>query len=150
MPGGDDLPLRGGTKPSCPATASVDALSTYQTMAMLSQLALPAPKLAQCLLFHKQVVPKSGIAKPVVMVRPPTASGSDSTSHTYDLTDLLVSIFSLVHEVHEQDKHAQVRYWDATRELCDFLPTLECSTARVRMLGIAHPSTDISAALVVT
>ncbi|KAL1504486.1 hypothetical protein AB1Y20_010891 [Prymnesium parvum] len=65
-----------------------------QAKHLLSRLSLPPAALEQCFTYSHQVVPKMGMTKPVVNVIPPQTA-SDGVL-TYDLADVLLSIFALL------------------------------------------------------
>ena len=93
------------------APISASTLSRDQTLLLLHQVALPPPKLFQCLILQSQQAPKLALTKTVMMIRPPDPSGSSRPGITYHLSDLLLSI--MVHTTHltmlEKRVHAQVR-----------------------------------------
>lgn len=60
----------------------------------LEQLAMPPARLAKCLMFHNQVVPKLGTVKPVVVIQLPPHPGIMGL--TYDLAALLLTILSSI------------------------------------------------------
>lgn len=79
------------------------ALTAEQIKGLLKRLVMPASQLAQCLQFQNQVMPKLGIVKPVVMVRPPQTATASVLS--YNLADVVLSIFALL--MQEESKYVQ-------------------------------------------
>ena len=83
-------------------TVGVGTLTRQQTLILLKQIALPPAQLFPCLGFNNQVVAKLGVARPVVTVRPPLWTKSLAPDLAYDLTELLLSIITLM--MHGENK----------------------------------------------
>ena len=90
-------------------TVGASTLTRDQTLILLNQIALPPHQLFPCLGFYNHMVAKFGVIRPVVTIRPPDSSGSSAPDLAYDLTELLLSIITLMAHSEKKKSTNQVR-----------------------------------------